>query len=463
MKEIKEQEVITLTITSLTSEGQGVARADGLAVFVDGALPGETVRARITTVKKNYARAELLTILAPSPDRMMAFCPAAASCGGCQLAHYSYPAQLKYKQRKVEDALRRIGKLEDTAVHPVLGMAEPFKYRNKGQYPVGVRIEGANPKIVAGFYAPGTHEIVPCKECLIQKSDNDRVVQEALQLAERYGLTAYDEKTGQGFLRHILVRAGFATGEIMVVFVTNGTDFPHAGEICRELVYRCPGLESIMQNINTAKTNVILGPETRILRGRIYIEDVLGDLKFRFSAQSFYQVNPAQTEVLYGKALEYAGLTGEETVLDLYCGIGTISLFMAGKAKKVYGIEVVEQAVRDAGVNAEINGINNVEFLAGDAGKVMDELLDQGVRFDVVMLDPPRAGCDRAVLTHIARSGIPRVVYVSCNPASLARDLGILQELGYETLEVQPVDMFPHTVHVESVAKIKGMNLDLRD
>jgi len=448
---VRPGQEISVTVHGLGSSGEGVARYGGLTIFVPGGAPGDRLLARVQEVKRNYARAALVAVEEPSPDRVAPACPVAGECGGCQLQHIAYAAQLRLKRQQVVDALERLGKLSGVAVHPTLGMAEPWGYRNKAQFPVGFR----SGRVIAGFFAPGTHRIIDIGRCEIQHPLGNRVLAEVKDLAGRFGVRIYDERSHTGVLRHVLARVGRGTGEAMAVLVTNGRDFPHGEAIARELMARIPEVVSVVQNINPARTNVVLGRESRVLAGRDSITDYIGDLRFSISPVSFFQVNPAQTEVLYGKALEYAGLTGTETVIDLYCGIGTISLFLARRSRAVIGIEWVEEAVADARENAARNGIANVRFIAGDAAVEMPRLAAEGVRADVIVLDPPRKGCDEPVLEALVRMAPRRVVYVSCNPASLARDLGRLAAMGYRTVEVQPVDMFPHTAHVECVARVE--------
>jgi len=449
-------QMVTLTVEDLGHSGEGVGRWEGFTVFVPGGVPGDQVEVRITEVKKNYARAALRQVAVPSPHRVAARCPAVGECGGCPLQVIAYPEQLRLKRQQVVEALRRLGKLEEVPVHPTLGMDDPWEYRNKAQFPVGFR----GGRVIAGFFAPGTHRIVDIDQCHIQHPLGNEIMRTVKELAQRYQIPIYDEVRHQGILRHVLVRVGRHTGEAMAVLVTNGPAFPHGRRLAADLMERVPAVVSVVENINPERTNVVLGRENRVLAGRDHILDRIGDLVFAISPVSFFQVNPAQTEVLYGKALEYAGLTGAETVLDVYCGIGTISLFLARQAREVIGIEVVPEAIDDARENARRNGIGNARFICGDAAETMPELARKGIRADVIVVDPPRKGCDRPVLEAMAQMGPRRIVYVSCNPASLARDLGILQELGYRTVEVQPVDMFPHTAHVECVAlvsKIEGL------
>ena len=445
---VRPGQTIRVAMAGLGHSGEGVGRYEGLTVFVPGGVPGDTIDAKVVEVKKNYARAVLVTVVEPSPDRVVPPCPVVGECGGCQLQHIAYPSQLKLKRQQVVDALVRLGKLEGVTVHPTLGMDEPWRYRNKAQFPLGSR----SGRVVAGFFAPGTHRIIDIEQCDIQHPLGNQIMAVVKEMAQRLGVPIYDEQSHRGVLRHVLARVGRGTGEAMAVLVTNGPEFPNGAKIARALMEQVPGVVSVVQNINPERTNVILGRKSRVLAGQDYITDYIGDLKFAISPVSFFQVNPAQTEVLYGKALEYAGLTGGETVVDLYCGIGTISLFLARKSGEVVGIEVVAEAVQDARENAERNGIGNARFICGDATEAMPKLAADGVAADVIVVDPPRKGCDEPVLKAMAEMGPKRIVYVSCNPASLARDLGLLAGMGYRTMEVQPVDMFPHTAHVECVA-----------
>lgn len=442
---VQTGETVELEIHGLGHSGEGVGRYQGFTLFVPGAVPGDRVAARVHEVKRSFARAAVVRVLNPSPHRVQPPCPVFGECGGCQLQHITYTEQLRLKRQQVEDAIVRVGKLEGVTVHPTLGMDNPWRYRNKAQMPIGM----AGGRVIAGFFAPGTHRIIDIQECAIQHPLGNLVIAEIKRLAEQYRVQVYDERSHRGVLRHVLVRVGRGSGEAMAVLVTNGPRLPYGDAIARQLMEAVPGLVSVHQNINPHRTNVILGDQTRLLAGQESITDHIGDLTFAISPRSFFQVNPAQTEVLYGKALEYAGLTGSELVIDAYCGIGTISLFLARGARRVVGIEVIPEAVADARQNAERNGINNAEFLLGDAAEAMPELYREGLRPDVVVVDPPRKGCDPPVLEAFAAMQPRRIVYVSCNPATLARDLGLLSALGYRTQEVQPVDMFPHTAHVE--------------
>ncbi|MGE6230922.1 23S rRNA (uracil(1939)-C(5))-methyltransferase RlmD [Paenibacillus chitinolyticus] len=613
----------TAEIIGIGHDGEGVGRVEGFTLFVPGALPGERVRLKVLKLKKQYGYAKLLEVLESSPDRVGAPCPIYDKCGGCQLQHLDYAAQLKVKRQLVVDNLERIGKLkvakeadaeagnvvgdaaalragmvggnafptsenfnptdeeitvpedkvindealdskedqDDTisgsglqplmdtefvdasdllkdesdsagdsrgqgqtndsenikwdntigdnavggntalgtgaaigtssigdvrenigestlaagvkrtslrrgesadslkqesaraseadgiVVYPTIGMSDPWRYRNKAQVPFGEEQGG----LVGGFYAQGSHRIIDMETCLIQHANNDEVIAKVKEIGRGLGIRAYREETHQGLLRHVVVKVGFRTGEIMVVLVTNGKEISHAEEWIGQIRAAIPGVASICQNVNTGRTNVIFGPTTHVLWGREVIYDYIGDVKFAISARSFFQVNPVQTEALYGKALEYAGLTGGETVVDAYCGIGTISLFLAKHAKKVYGVEIVPEAIEDAKRNAELNGIRNAEFAVGGAEDVLPEWQRAGVRPDVIVVDPPRKGCDERLLDTILQLRPERVVYVSCNASTLARDLRMLEDGGYRTVCVQPVDMFPHTVHVECV------------
>ncbi|UAL47896.1 23S rRNA (uracil(1939)-C(5))-methyltransferase RlmD [Sutcliffiella horikoshii] len=448
---VQKNEYYDVTVQDLTHDGAGVAKIDGFPIFVQNALPDEEIKVKIIKVKKGYAFGRLEEIYKTSPYRVDAPCPIYKQCGGCQLQHLSYEGQLVAKQKQVKDVLERIGHLKDVPVHPVLGMDHnPWRYRNKAQVPIGEREGG----LIAGFYQQRSHEIIDMKECLIQQEINDRVVQTVREICDKHDVRAYNEKTHKGVLRHVMARYGLVTGEVMVVLITRTPDIPNRKAIVEEITAALPEVKSVVQNVNTKKTNVIFGEETRVLWGNEYIYDFIGDIKFAISARSFYQVNPEQTKVLYDKALEYADLTGEESVIDAYCGIGTISLFLAQKANKVFGVEIVPEAIEDAKRNAELNEITNAEFAVGEAEVVIPKWYKEGNTADVLMVDPPRKGCDEALLKTILEMKPKKVVYVSCNPATLARDLRVLEDGGYRTVEVQPVDMFPHTTHVECVTQL---------
>ncbi|WP_370872358.1 23S rRNA (uracil(1939)-C(5))-methyltransferase RlmD [Paenibacillus zeirhizosphaerae] len=457
---VQKNDEAVIDIIGMTHDGEGVGRVKGYALFVGGALPGEKVRVKVLKTKKQYGYAKLLDVVQASPDRIAAPCPIYDQCGGCQLQHMSYEGQLAWKRQHVVDVLERIGKLTvvgssgsgaelgstaGVVVHPTLGMSEPWRYRNKAQVPIGTAEGG----LIGGFYARGSHRIIDMEACLIQDERNDQVVARVKEIGSQLGISAYNEETGRGLLRHVVVKTAFRTGELMLVLVTNGRDIPHRDAWIGSIREQIPAVASIVQNINTKKTNVIFGDETRVLWGRDVIYDYIGNVQFAISARSFYQVNPVQTEVLYGKTVEYAGLTGKETVIDAYCGIGTISLFLAQHADQVYGVEIVKEAIDDARSNAELNGMRNVQFEVGASEDVIPRWKEQGIEADVIVVDPPRKGCDPRLLETILEMKPERVVYVSCNPSTLARDLRVLEDGGYKTVEVQPVDMFPHTVHVE--------------
>lgn len=445
---VEKNQYVTVKFEDLTHEGAGVAKVDGFPIFVQNALPEEEGNVKIIKVKKGFAIGRMMETTKESRFRTEPPCPVYKQCGGCQLQHMKYEAQLDYKTKQVKEVLARLGNIKDVTVHPTLGMEDPWNYRNKAQVPVG-ESEGG---LVAGFYKQRSHDIIDIERCMIQQEQNDDVVQAVREICSKYGIRAYDETKHKGTLRHVMVRYGATTGEQMVVLVTRTKELPNKNKVIEELRARLPQLKSIVQNVNSKKTNVIMGDETTVLWGEEYIYDNIGDIKFAISARSFYQVNPTQTKVLYDKALEYADLQGEEEVIDAYCGIGTISLFLAQKAKKVYGVEIVPEAIEDAKRNAELNGITNAEFEAGKAEEVIPAWYKKGISADTLVVDPPRKGCDEALLNTIIDMKPNRVVYVSCNPGTLARDLQMLEGGGYKTVEVQPVDMFPHTTHVECCA-----------
>ncbi|WP_197259342.1 23S rRNA (uracil(1939)-C(5))-methyltransferase RlmD [Paenibacillus dendritiformis] len=457
---VSKNDEVVLDIIGLTHDGEGVGRVDGFTLFVSGALPGEQVRALVLKVKKQYGYAKVLERLITSPHRVELEQPANAY-GGCQLQHLEYGEQLRWKRQHVVDVLERIGKFQvehgaedggadgqpPIKVLPVIGMEHPWRYRNKSQMPIG-----ADPRtgdLIGGYFAKASHRIIDTDVSLLQHERNDEAMRAVKRVARKHGIAPYNEETHTGLLRHVIMRVGFRTGEQMITLVTNGEKLPHEAEIVADLVEALPQLTSICQNINTKRTNVIMGDRTRLLWGSEYITDYIGDIAFKISARSFYQVNPVQTEVLYEKAVEYAGLSGQETVIDAYCGIGTISLFLAQRAKRVLGVEIVEEAIADARRNAELNGITNAEFAVGAAEEVIPQWKEQGITPDVIVVDPPRKGCDPALLDTMLAMRPDRIVYVSCNPSTLARDLRVLADGGYTVTEVQPVDMFPQTAHVE--------------
>ncbi|MBR1646064.1 MAG: 23S rRNA (uracil(1939)-C(5))-methyltransferase RlmD [Selenomonadaceae bacterium] len=435
-----------IEISGLGSSGEGVGKLGELIVFVEGALPNEIVTAEITQTKKNYAVGKLIEVVKPSSERVKPFCPLYETCGGCQLQHMNYSAQLNRKRQQVVDAIERIGKLDNVEIFDTLGMENPLRYRNKMQFPVGKNLR-------VGCYARGSHKIIDTNSCLIQNAGNDKILNAVRKVAQKFNLQPYDEDTHRGFLRHVMGRVG-CDGELMIVLVTATEKFPSAKSFVRALLKELPEVTSVQQNIQTFRNNVILGRETKILYGKPTIHDTIGELKFNISARSFFQVNTVQAEVLYKTALDFCELHGHETVIDAYCGTGTISLFLAKRARKVFGVEVVGSAISDAKKNARENNIRNAEFIVGDAVKILPKLFDADIHADVVVVDPPRAGCDKKVLETFAAMCPEKIIYVSCNPATLARDLKILDELGYVTKKIQPVDMFPFTSHVEAVAQV---------
>jgi 23S rRNA (uracil1939-C5)-methyltransferase len=447
---VNKNDYIDVVFEDLTHDGAGVAKVDGYPLFVPNGLPGEKAKVKVIKTGKGYGFGRLVELYEKSPYRVEIESSDIHKYGGCQLEHISYEGQLKYKENQVRQVLTRIGKLEDVIVHPILGMDNPWHYRNKAQVPVGEK----DGELIAGFFKPRSHEIVDTDESLIQLPEINEAVQTVKEICNDLKIPAYQEEMHKGALRHIMARYGQQTGELMVVIITRTNDIPNKDQLVEEIVSRLPKIKSIVHNVNSKRTNVILGEKTTVLWGNDVIYDFIGDVKFAISALSFYQVNPVQTKVLYDKALEYAGLKGEESVIDAYCGIGTISLFLAQKAKKVFGVEVVPEAIEDAKRNAELNGIINAEFAAGEAEVVIPKWYKEGNNADVLVVDPPRKGCDETFLQTIIEMKPQKVVYVSCNPATLARDLRILEDGGYKTVEVQPVDMFPQTTHVECISQL---------
>ncbi|HIZ14287.1 MAG TPA: 23S rRNA (uracil(1939)-C(5))-methyltransferase RlmD, partial [Candidatus Mediterraneibacter stercorigallinarum] len=468
---MQKNDTAVVEITDIGVNGEGIGKVDGYTLFIKDAVIGDTVEAKVMKAKKNYGYARLMKVLEASPDRVTPRCVFARKCGGCQIQEMSYERQLAFKAQKVRGSLERIGgfspELLDRVMEPALGMDEPFGYRNKAQFPFGTDKEG-NP--VTGFYAGRTHDIIANTECALGVPVNREILEIILDFMKKNKIPSYDEKTGKGLIRHALIRYGFTTREIMVCLVLNGRELPHAEELVGELA-KIPGMTSITLSPNMRQTNVIMGDSFEVLWGSGYITDYIGGVKYRISPLSFYQVNPVQTENLYSLALEYADLKGNETVWDLYCGIGTISLFLAQKAEKVYGVEIIPQAIDDARENAKINGIENVEFFVGKAEEVLPSWYQEhaasgtasgssGARADVVVVDPPRKGCDAALLDTIVEMAPERIVYVSCDPATLARDLKVLCEKGYELVRGRAVDMFPETVHVETVVLLSKGEID---
>lgn len=451
MEEFKKNQELLVDIVAEGYQGEGIAKPQGFPIFIPGALKGEKVKIKIVKLTKNHGFGKLLDIVEPSENRVEPICPLYKRCGGCQLQHMSYQEQLVFKKNRVKDCLERIGKITDVKINDTLGMEEPLRYRNKVQLPVGV--EKGEP--IIGFYAPRSHDIINLQQCFIQHETGDEVVQLTRDWMKKFGISAYDENTKTGVVRHVMIRKGFKTGEVMVVLVTNTEKLPHKDEFVKLVIEKIPGVKSIIQNINNKPTNVVLGQQNITLWGSNTITDYIGQFKFEISPLSFFQVNPFQTEVLYNKALEYANLSGEETVFDAYCGTGTISLFLAQKAKKVYGVEIIPEAIENAKKNAKLNNIHNAEFFVGEAEVIIPKLIEDGKKAEVVVVDPPRKGCEKSLIEAIAEMRPNRVVYVSCDPATLARDLRIFEDLGYKTEAVQPVDMFPHTNHVECVVGIR--------
>ena len=465
---MQKNDIATVTIEDIGVNGEGIGKVDGYTLFIKDAVIGDRVEVKVMKAKKNYGYARLMKILEPSAARVEPRCAFARKCGGCQIQEMSYEQQLAFKEKKVRGNLERIGgvapELLDRVMEPVLGMEEPFGYRNKAQFPFGTDREG---RPVTGFYAGRTHDIISNTDCALGAPVNHEILEIILAFMEEYGIASYDEKTGQGLLRHVLIRCGFTTKEIMVCLVVNGSEIPHAEELIRRL-RGIGGMTSISLSPNTRQTNVIMGDSYQVLWGQGYITDYIGSIRYQISPLSFYQVNPVQTEKLYSLALAYAGLKGGETVWDLYCGIGTISLFLAQKAGQVYGVEIVPQAIEDARRNAGINGIENAEFFVGKAEEVLPEYYEkyarehggESARADVIVVDPPRKGCDEALLDTIVKMRPEKVVYVSCDSATLARDLKMLCGAGYELEKVRAVDMFPMTVHVETVVLLSKGEVD---
>lgn len=476
--EWKKNDLFQVKIEDISDTGEGIGKVDGFTWFIKDAVIGDVVEAKVMKTKKSYGFARLMRVVEPSSCRVEPLCPVARQCGGCQLQAMDYKEQLKFKENKVLNNLRRIGGFtqlqmaegseagdaaaggivaDGIAVYPIIGMENPWRYRNKAQFPFGRNKDG---KIITGFYAGRTHAIIESEDCLLGVRENQTILECIRSYMEEYKIPPYDEESHSGLVRHVLIRRGFKTGELMVCLVINGTvkQLKATDVLVERLVklFRSESrMVSISCSINREKTNVIMGKEIVNLYGPGYITDYIGNVQYRISPLSFYQVNPLQTERLYGTALEYAGLTGDETVWDLYCGIGTISLFLAQKAKKVYGVEVVPQAIDDARANAALNGMDNVEFFVGKAEEVLPEQCAKNqVYADVIVVDPPRKGCDSVCLDTIVKMGPKRVVYVSCDSATLARDLKYLGDRGYRLEKVRAVDMFPGSVHVETVCSL---------
>jgi len=483
----RQGDILDVWITDLDAEGRGVGRLGarddsgsqgGAVVFIPGALPGDRVKARVTRPRATFLEAELVGLVQPAPGRVAPVCPAAGTCGGCHLLALAYEDQLAWKTRTVREALHRVGHLSSVPIRPCLGAERPLGYRNKAQFPVAAVPSGAarsraarsgaarfetRPTLRAGLFRRGTHEIVPVEDCLLQHPVNNAILAAVVRLASEFGVPAYDEDTGQGLLRHILARVSSDGREAMAVLVTSRAAFPTGRRLAAALREAVPEVKTVVQNVNTRRTNVILGPRNIVLSGSGFIVDRLGGLRFRVSASSFFQVNPAQAEVLYGVVARMA--EGARRAADVYCGVGTITLFLAKRLAgldEIIGIEQNPAAARDAAANARANGIGNARFVCGDAGAVLEDMARAGVELDTVVLDPPRKGCEPGVLRALLQMECRRVVYASCNPATLARDLAVLTGAGgsdagrpFRVVEVQPVDMFPQTVHVEAVAELR--------
>ena len=455
--EYRKNDIVTLKIEDCGIDGEGIGKADGFTVFVKDAVIGDTVRAKIMKAKKNYGYGRLEEIITPSPDRVEPKCQFARQCGGCQLQALSYEKQLEFKTSKVRGHLERIGGFTDIPMEKILGMDQPFHYRNKAQFPVGKSKDG---RIITGFYAGRTHSIIENRDCALGVTRNKEVLDRVIAHMEKFHIQPYDENTGKGLVRHVLIRYGFFTDEMMVCLIINGEKLPGEEALVKSL-RQIPETVSVMVNVNKKRNNVILGEKVRLLWGQPYITDKIGEISYQISPLSFFQVNPYQTGRLYGKALEYAQLSGNETVWDLYCGIGTISLFLAQKAKMVRGVEIIPAAIENAKENACLNGFDNTEFFVGKAEEVLPEQFARtGERADVIVVDPPRKGCDETLLSTIIEMQPDRVVYVSCDSATLARDLKYLCERGYELKKVCPVDMFPNTVSVETVVLLSHKKPD---
>ncbi len=457
----KKNDVFQVRIEDMSDTGEGIGKTDGFIWFVKDAVIGDVVEAKVMKTKKSYGFARLIQVLEPSACRVTPRCPSARQCGGCQLQAMSYEEQLRFKENKVRNNLSRIGGLTEIPMEPIIGMDEPWRYRNKAQFPFGKDKDG---RIITGFYAGRTHAIIEQEDCLLGVEENQPILDCIRGFMEEYHIAPYEEELHKGLIRHVLIRKGFTTGELMVCLVLNGdVKKLKAPEVLVErLVKLFPShMASISCSINREKTNVIMGKEIVNLYGPGYITDYIGNVCYRISPLSFYQVNPVQTQKLYGTALEYAGLTGEETVWDLYCGIGTISLFLAQKAKKVYGVEIIPQAIDDARANAKLNHFENVEFFVGKAEEVLPEQYEKNqVYADTIVVDPPRKGCDSVCLDTIVKMAPEKVVYVSCDSATLARDVKYLGERGYEVKRVKTVDMFPWSGHVETVVLLSHKKAD---
>ena len=460
----QKNDVLTVKIEDMGHDGEGIGKCEGYTLFVKDTVIGDLAEVKVIKAKKNYGYARLMRLIKPSEHRVEPICPVARPCGGCQLQMLDYAEQLRFKEKKIAENLQRIGGMIEIPMEPIVGMETPFRYRNKAQFPIG---QDKNGKRITGFYAGRTHQIMENRNCYLGVEQNEEILNRVLTWMEENRVSAYNEETGKGLVRHVLIRFGFTTKEIMVCLVVNGKKLPAEEKLIGSLT-ELKGMTSISLSVNRERTNVIMGKEIHCLWGQSYITDYIGNVKYQISPLSFYQVNPAQTEKLYGLALEYAGLTGNETVWDLYCGIGTISLFLAQKAKKVYGVEIVPEAIADAKNNAKINQIENAEFFVGKSEEILPSYYNQYAKdhpgeqahADVIVVDPPRKGCEENLLHTMASMQPDRIVYVSCDSATLARDVKVLGELGYEVKKVRGVDQFPMTCHVETVVLLSKGEVD---
>ena len=450
-----KNEVYTVTIEDVGTGGEGIAKIDGYTLFVKDAVRGDVCEVKITKAHPKFAYTKLMKVITPSPYRVEPVCPVSKRCGGCKVMAADYSEQLRFKENKVKNNIEKIGKVTEFELNPIIGMDNPYHYRNKAQFPIGINENG---ELVSGFYAGRTHVIIENDKCYLGVEDNEKILGIIKSFMAEKNIAPYDEVTRKGLIRYVMIRKAFVTGEIMVCIIINGNKIPDQLELVQRLS-EVEGMTSISLSINLCNTNVIMGKVIENIYGRKYIVDYIDDIKFNISPKSFFQVNPLQTEKLYATALEYAGLTGNETVWDLYCGIGTISLFLARSAKKVYGVEIVSDAIRDARNNAKINGIDNVEFFVGKSEEILPEYYKtHGGYADVIVVDPPRKGCDTALLDTVVQMGPQKLVYVSCDSATLARDIKYMTEHGYELKKVQPVDMFPMTEHVETIVALHRIN-----
>lgn len=455
MDRVEKNDIVVVDILDMNQDGEGVGKVNGYPLFIKDTVIGDKAEVKVIKALKSFGYGRLIRIIEPSSDRIQPRCAVARQCGGCQLQAYAYEKQLIFKENKIRNHLERIGKIKDYVLEPIVGMEEPWRYRNKAQFPVGRNKDG---EIAIGFYAGRTHSIIENEDCYLGEEINREILKSVKEYMEENGVSPYDEAAHQGFVRHILIRRGHYTREILVCIVINGRKLPYKERLVEKLLkFKKDGLKSITVNYNEEKTNVILGTELEVLWGTDFITDTIGGITFQISPMSFYQVNIAQTEKLYKKVLEFADLTGKETVWDLYCGIGTISLFLAQRAKKVYGVEIVPAAVQNARENAKRNGIQNVEFFLGASEEVLPEWYEKKKeKIDIIVVDPPRKGCERELLKTIVKMKPEKIVYVSCDSATLARDLKILEEEGYKTETVQGFDLFSQTVHVETVCLLSN-------